>query len=98
MPLIVLDLVGAPSKISGMLSRRLLEVRAGLFVGSLSTRVVKDLWDVVEHSSTKSATLIFPARNELGMSLRTKGESRYKITDYDGLLLITFCLPRARGD
>lgn len=65
MPLIVLDLVGAPARISGLCSRRLLEVRAGLFVGSLSVRAVQELWDVVEDSETRSATLIFHAKNEL---------------------------------
>ena len=90
MPLFMLDVVGAPAALSGMLSRRLLEIRAGLFVGSLPAREVEAIWSAVENSATRSAALIFPAKNELDLSIRTIGASRYRIVDCDGLPLIAF--------
>lgn len=88
MPLIVLDLVGAPDAISGALSRRLIEVRAGLFVGSVSTRSIATIWSMVENSKTTSSTLIYPARNELGLSIRQHGSSGRRRFDFDGLVLM----------
>ena len=88
MPLIVLDVIGAPDAISGTLSRRLIEVRAGLFVGSLSTRSIAGLWSIVENSKTSAATLIYPARNELGVSFRQHGACKRRTMDFDGLVLM----------
>lgn len=88
MPLIVLDVCVAPQALLGVLSRRLIEVRAGLFVGSVSKRAVETLWTLVSESSAQSALLMYPARNELGVGFRSCGESRHKIIDSDGLPLV----------
>ena len=74
--------------LSGMLSRQLLELRAGLFVGSLSRKSIQVIWDAVEQSGSRSAILVYPARNEMGMAIRQCGESRYQIVDFDGLPLM----------
>lgn len=94
MPLIVLDLTSAPQSLLGTLSRRLIEVRSGLFVGAASRRSTEALWQQVIEAGPRSAVLVYGARNELGIGLRTYGTSRFRALESDGLPLVGFVTSR----
>ncbi len=88
--MIVVDVENASSKLKGLLSRRLLEIRPGLFVGSLSRRATEQLWNDVLGSNTPSAFLAFPAKNELGFGILSTGVHRYEVVDNYGLPLVKY--------
>jgi CRISPR-associated endoribonuclease Cas2 subtype I-E len=87
MPLIVLDVVCASPKLRGTLSRRYVEMRAGLFIGAASPRMVSELWALVVSESPQCATLAYSARNELGVAFRQYGRCTTTFADCDGLQL-----------
>lgn len=75
----------------GELSRWMLEISAGVFVGRLPARVREKLWQKIIDSATDGeAVIISGARNEQGFVVQTHGDpSRFPI-DSDGLTLMTF--------
>ena len=89
MPLLVIDIVGGKRAILGQLGRRLLELRAGLFVGKMSTRNMNVLWEAVKRSNPKGVMLLHAARNENGFLAEMAGECKFSITLTDGLQLLT---------
>lgn len=79
----------ARPSLRGQLTRWMLEVRAGVFVGTLSARVRDELWKLVlERLGDGSALLIHTARNEQGFVIRCEGEGSRMLFDMDGLTLI----------
>jgi CRISPR-associated protein Cas2 len=86
--LTVVVLIAAPEGLRGHLTRWLIEVAAGVFVGNPSARVRDRLWPVLEQRiSGGQAFMIEPASNEQGWTVRTAGHDRGYPVDYDGLIL-----------
>lgn len=84
----VVVLIAAPEGLRGHLTRWMVEVNAGVFVGNPSKRVRDGLWDVLaERIRDGQAVMVEPASNEQGWSVRTAGEDRWYPVDYDGLIL-----------
>lgn len=73
-----------------MLSRYCLEVRAGLFVGRLDSRIRELLWEKIEQLATEktSAVMIWRALNEQGYEFRTFGSDRRMPVLVDGIWLV----------
>ena len=90
MPMVLIDLLDAPETLEGKISRRLLEIRPGVYIGTLSKRSVEVVWKAVEDASPRAALLVYQARNEIGIAMRTFGEHRYQVADSDGLQLVAF--------
>ena len=90
MPMVMIDLLGASAGIEGQVARRLVEVRPGLYVGSLSRRTLELLWDAVVASHPKAAVLVYPAKTEMGCAFKSVGECRYEIVSNFGLPLVRF--------
>ena len=80
-----------PDRLRGYLSRWLLEVRAGVFIGQYSTRVramlVKAIMENVEEGNVVVA---WSANNESGFDFETIGKNRRIPIQFDGLKLISF--------
>ena len=92
----VIVIENATPALRGLLTRWMLEVRAGVHVGTLATRVRDLLWERVAQTLTKgkgNAVLVWTARNEQGFSMRTLGENARTIFDIEGLSLVR----RVRG-
>ncbi len=88
--MVTLATTAVPDRVRGALSRWLVEVAPGLYVGTVSARVRDLLWDAVkEVVGDGAAVLAYPDRNEQGFSLRTAGVRRRVPTDFDGLTLVT---------
>jgi CRISPR-associated protein Cas2 len=85
----VLVLSAVPPGLRGTLTRWLMEVQPGVFVGKLSRRIQERIWrDVRLQVGDGQAVLIFPARSEQGFSIWSVGRDRWKPVDLDGLTLM----------
>jgi CRISPR-associated protein Cas2 len=77
------------ASLRGKLSRWMLEIGTGVFVGSLSARVRDLLWEAVcAGRGAGECAMVFPARNEQGFLVRSEGEARYEVIDREGLQLV----------
>jgi len=72
----------------GNLTRWLVEVAAGVYVGRVSSRVREAIWiRLNERIGDGQAVLIQPAHNEQGWTARTAGQDRYRPVEIDGITL-----------
>ncbi len=87
--MVVLVLERVPVSLRGELTRWLLEVRAGVFVGDVSALVRDKLWELVEQKARDGAALlVHNADSEQSFAVRMHGEPSRDIADYDGLYLV----------
>ena len=88
MTIILLERV--PPSLRGELTRWLLEVRAGVFVGRVSARVRDKLWEkVCANAKGGACMLIHTINNEQGYTFDVFGDTSRAITDWEGLQLVT---------
>lgn len=86
--MVVLVLTAVPAGLRGHLTRWLLEIAPGVFVGNVSRRVRDELWDrVVELCKDGRALLVESARNEQRLDFRVHRHD-WEPVDFDGLTLI----------
>jgi CRISPR-associated protein Cas2 len=84
----VIVLIAAPEGLRGHLTRWMVEVNAGVFVGNPSHRVRNGLWELLsDRIRDGQIVMVEPAANEQGWSVRTAGTDRWYPVDYDGLIL-----------
>ena len=87
--MIVLVVERATPGLRGQLTRWMLEVHAGVFVGTLSARVRERLWALVRaRNRVGGSVLVYRAPNEQGFVVETHGETDRAILDIDGLQLV----------
>lgn len=87
MMMILLEKV--PVGLRGELTRWLIQVRTGVFVGRVSAQVRDLLWEkVCDGRGTGGAMLIYQTNTEQGFAIRTDGETKREVVDFDGLQLI----------
>lgn len=73
----------------GEITRWMLELRPGVFVGNVSALVREKLWEhICEKIKGGAVTLLQSAANEQGYTIRSFGETSRKIRDFEGLQLI----------
>ncbi|MHA7134705.1 type I-E CRISPR-associated endoribonuclease Cas2e [Oerskovia turbata] len=86
--MIVVVLSVCPEKLRGELTRWLLEISAGVYVGHVPARVRDRLWlRIVEDVSRGRALMVHTARNEQGMTFRVHNHS-WEPVDHEGLTLM----------
>lgn len=84
----VIVLTNCPAGLRGFLTRWLLEISAGVFIGNPSARVRDVLWDEVrEYAGQGRALLAHTTNNEQGFTFRTHDHAWHP-TDHEGLTLI----------
>jgi CRISPR-associated protein Cas2 len=87
--MVVISTTAIPDHVGGALSRWMIEPCPGVFVGTMSARVRDELWAAVSASVGEGlAVLIHPADTEQGFAMRTAGQRRRHVMDFDGLQLI----------
>ena len=86
----VMVLERVPAGLRGKLTRWMLELRAGVFVGTLSGRVREKLWaDVCKRRRGVGAcTIVHGAQTEQGYVIQTIGDTSRAVADFDGLQLM----------
>lgn len=84
----IIILIAAPEGLRGHLTRWMVEVHAGVFVGNPSRRIRDRLWGLLaSRIGHGQAILVEQVPNEQGWAVRTAGADRWRPTDYDGLIL-----------
>ena len=87
--MLVMTLERVPPALRGELTRWLIEVQTGVYVGSVSATVRDLLWDkCVQHVRTGRCTQMFKANNEQGFAVRMYGEQKRKLVDIEGYTLV----------
>lgn len=87
--MIVMTLEAVPPSLRGELSRWLLEVQPGVYVGNASALVRDLLWEkVVQHARTGRCTQMYRAPNEQGFAVRLHGDPRRHLVTVDGFQLV----------
>src|SRR5437667_7277397 len=82
--MIVMVLENVSTTVRGELTRWLLELRAGVFVGNVSAVVREMLWQMVCGKMRGGAgMLIHSAANEQGFAIRFWGISSRRVEDFD---------------
>lgn len=87
--MVVMVLENAPTSVRGELTRWMLELRAGVFVGNISAAVRDALWQMVCRKLRGGAGMIvYNSANEQGFNILFCGNTSRTVEDFDGLLLI----------
>ncbi len=93
--MVVIVLTACPSGLRGFLTRWLLEISAGVFVGKVSARVREELWlRVLEMVKDGKAIMVHSTNGEQGLDFRVH-RHEWEPVEVDGLHLM---LRPAGGD
>jgi CRISPR-associated protein Cas2 len=90
----VIVVTACPVGLRGHLTRWLLEIAPGVFVGKISARVRDLMWQrVIEMVRTGRAIMVFTANNEQGLAFEVH-EHNWEPVDVDGITLMLRPAPR----
>jgi len=85
---IVLVVESVPDHLRGYLERFLCEVRTGTYVGTLSSRVIDQLWEAtIAHAGLGDVVMVNPENIECGFRVRARENPRWQLVDHDGWML-----------
>lgn len=89
--MLVIVLENAAPRLRGRLAVWLLEVRAGVYVGTYSRKVREHIWSHVEEGIEQgNAVMMWRSTAEAGYEFVTLGENRRMPVDFDGVQLVSF--------
>ena len=89
--MLVIVVENVPPRLRGRLAVWLIEIRAGVYVGDLSTKVREMLWYQVEIGLEEgNAIMTWSTNTESGFDFLTLGENRRLPIEIDGLKLVSF--------
>lgn len=92
--MLVMILEKVPAGVRGELSRWLIEVKTGVFIGHVSARVRDKLWEKCERAKRMGGvTQIWSTNTEQKFQMRMMGDTTRQIVEMEGLQLIR--VPRA---
>jgi CRISPR-associated protein Cas2 len=95
--MLVIVVENAPPRLRGRLAVWLLEIRAGVYVGTYSRKVREMIWEQVTGGiENGNAVIAWAAPNDAGFAFETYGANRRVPVDVDGFRLVSF-LPAAPG-
>ncbi|MEU2032848.1 type I-E CRISPR-associated endoribonuclease Cas2e [Nocardia amamiensis] len=84
----IVVLTAVPPGLRGHLTRWLLEISPGVFVGNISPRVRNLMWQrIVEFVAEGRAIMVHSARNEQRLAFQVHGHD-WTPVDHDGLILM----------
>ena len=88
--MVVMILENVPVSLRGTLSRWLIEPHPGVFVGHVSAMVRDQLWQKCCKSCKNGGVVqIWSTNTEQRFQMRMHGQTRRRVTDWEGLQLIT---------
>lgn len=94
----VIVLTNCPAGLRGFLTRWLLEISAGVFIGNPSARIRDALWDEVrQYAYQGRALLAHTTNNEQGFTFRTHDHA-WRPIDHEGVTLIHRPAPKPSTD
>ncbi|PWR00341.1 type I-E CRISPR-associated endoribonuclease Cas2e [Leucothrix pacifica] len=91
MAMLVVVTENVPPRLRGRLAIWLLQIRAGVYVGDVSSRVREMIWEQCsELSSDGNVVMAWKTNTESGFDFQTIGENRRIPVDMDNLRLVSF--------
>jgi CRISPR-associated protein Cas2 len=94
--MLVIVLENAPPRLRGRMAIWLLEIRAGVYVGTYNRKVREYLWHQVEEGlEDGNAVMAWQASTEAGFEFVTLGKNRRMPVEFDGARLVSFHPPDA---
>ncbi|MFJ8676398.1 type I-E CRISPR-associated endoribonuclease Cas2e [Streptomyces sp. NPDC093589] len=91
----IIILTNCPAGLRGFLTRWLLEISPGVFLGATSARVRQALWtEVRQYAGQGRALIAYQTNSEQGYAFETHDHAWHP-TDHEGLTLIHRPSPRA---
>lgn len=91
--MIVISVSCASGALKGDLTKWLMEIDTGVFVGRVSARIREELWKkIADNIGDGRAIMVYNAKNEQGFTFRTRNTGRVPV-DFDGLTLIMNTAP-----
>ncbi|MDR7587720.1 MAG: type I-E CRISPR-associated endoribonuclease Cas2e [Armatimonadota bacterium] len=88
--MVVMVLEKVPRSLRGELTRWLLELDSGVFVGRVSALVRDLLWQkALERAGEGRCTMAWQTNNEQGFALRIHGHQDRVLRDFEGMVLVT---------
>ncbi|MFH1057085.1 MAG: type I-E CRISPR-associated endoribonuclease Cas2e [Pseudomonadota bacterium] len=97
--MLVIVVENAPPRLRGRLALWLLEVRAGVYVGSLSRKAREMVWHNVQVGIAEgNAVMVWASNNEQGFDFLTLGRNRRVPVELDGVKLVSFLPPDEKVD
>lgn len=89
--MLVIVVENAPLRLRGRLAVWLLEVRAGVYVGTYGRKVREMIWQqVCAYIDSGNAVMAWAAPNDAGFEFDTCGANRRCPVDLDGFRLVEF--------
>jgi len=89
--MLVIVVENAPPRLRGRLAVWLLEIRAGVYVGTVSRRVREMIWKQIECGLEQgNAVIAWSTNTERGFDFLTLGENRRIPVEMDGIKLVSF--------
>ena len=86
--MVIIVVTNCPPKLRGDLTKWLIEINTGVYVGNVSSRVRDELWSrVCENIKQGQATMVFPAEGEQHIDFRVHNTT-WEPVDYDGIKLM----------
>ena len=96
--MMVLVLEKVPTSLRGELTRWLLELKAGVFVGRHSALVRDKLWEkACKKARDGGCVMAYRTNNEQGYDIKIFGDYSRHVADYEGLQLIKRPLPPSKA-
>lgn len=93
--MVVMILEKVPTSLRGELNRWLIEPHAGVFVGHLSGMVRDKLWEKCrEKLKEGGAVQMWSTNNEQRFEIRSFGNTRRQIVNFDGMKLVRLPLKK----
>ncbi len=84
----IVVLTACPDGLRGVLTRWLIEISAGVFVGKITKRVREELWKrIIEMIGRGRALMVYSAATEQGYAIRTHGH-HWAAEDFEGITLM----------
>jgi CRISPR-associated protein Cas2 len=88
--MLVMILEKLPRKWRGALSRWLIELKPGMFLGNPTPRVRDELWkQIINRPPLGYVLQLWSSRHPQGYEYRQYGDSKRMLSDFDGLGLVT---------
>lgn len=87
--MVVIALENVPNSLRGELTRWLLEVKTGIFVGRITAMVRDKLWEAAcAKARLGGCLMVYNTNNEQGFALRIHGKTRRSLVDFEGITLV----------
>lgn len=87
--MVIFILILGPESTKGVLSRYLMEISSGVFIGNIKANIREELWDFARDNMGKGSLIMAYSDNSImGHQIRTQNINRRSIKSLDGVDLI----------